>query len=128
MKLIDDIKKIKEKYHDYSVLYVEDEEKVRVQTLYFLTKFFSNIDTAVDGQDGLSMFDKNSYDIVISDLQMPKLDGKEMLKKIREKNDKVMLIALSAYDSSADVTGITCDYYLSKPVVIEDFIKVFNSL
>lgn len=128
MSLVDEIKRIKEQYPNYSLLYVEDEEKIRNLTRNLLMKFFDRVDVAVDGEEGLSMFEKNSYDVVISDLQMPKMDGVEMLKRIRAQDSKAILIAMTAYDRVTDASDdvVECDHYLNKPISLDDFIKIFR--
>lgn len=128
MELMRDIREVHKDYHNRSILYVEDNKKVRDQTVDFLTKFFDNVDEANDGQEGLSMFNKNSYDIVISDLEMPKMNGRDMLKAIKDKNTETILIIMTASDSNIDESEIISDFYLNKPVSIEDFVKAFKFL
>ena len=53
------------------VLYVEDENELREETLLFLQRIFTNVDSASNGQEGLELFKKHKYDFVISDLKMP---------------------------------------------------------
>jgi len=125
---MDDIIKLHKDYHNYSVLYVEDDKNVRKQTVYFLTKFFDNVDEAADGEEGLSMFKKNNYDIIISDLKMPKIGGKEMLKTIRAQNSEIILIITTANNLDINDSEIIYDYYLNKPASIGDFIKAFEFL
>lgn len=122
------LKQMHENMSHLNVLYVEDESEVRGVTIQFLKKIFTNVDSAIDGQDGLEFFQKNKYDIVISDLKMPRMDGREMLSKIRELDKDVLLFVMTASDSKIDVSTTVCDAYLNKPVMISDFIEALEPL
>ena len=83
-----DMVQLKNKAKKLSILYVEDEAEVRDRTVNLLSNFFPNIDVAVDGEEGLEKYLQNSYDIVITDILMPKMNGLELISHIREKNKK----------------------------------------
>jgi len=89
-----------------NILYVEDDSQLREETTDILESFFSRVDTAVDGLDGLVKYTnyKNEnalhYDLVITDLNMPNKDGQEMIADIREKNPDQAIIVISAYNES----------------------------
>ena len=79
---------------DLKVLYVEDNAMVRESTCDILDDYFSSVDIAVDGEDGLKLY-KNLYeetntfyDIIITDIKMPKMNGIEMIKSICTLNNK----------------------------------------
>ena len=57
------------------------------------------VDEAVDGQDGIKKLSKNSYDIALCDIKMPKMDGIEMLEKAQEIDSNVQFIMISAHGS-----------------------------
>lgn len=122
------LKQIHDNMSHLNVLYVEDELQVRDMTVQFLTKIFTNVDSAVDGQEGLDLFKKNKYDIVISDLKMPRMNGRELLAKIKELDKDVVLFVMTASDSNIDVTSTVCDAYLNKPVMISEFIAALEPL
>ena len=83
-----------------NILYVEDDESARQQTIKMLKNYFTNIDVAIDGKDGLENFDKyfiennKYYDLIITDIQMPIMNGismiKEIYKKICNENENTM--------------------------------------
>lgn len=123
-----DFQELRKKLKDVNVLYVEDEESVRGETLRFLQKIFTNVDSASNGEEGLVLFNKNEYQLVVSDLKMPKMGGKEMMSKIRDINKKVVLIVMSATDSNVDITSVICDEYVYKPVIFVEFLKTLESL
>jgi YesN/AraC family two-component response regulator len=123
--------KLQQLYEDLAtvnVLYVEDEEEVRIMTLDFFKNIFANIDTASNGEEGLKLFKEKSYSLVISDLKMPKMNGREMLGKIREVDKDTVLIIMTASDSDQDATEIVCDAYMYKPVKFLEFIASLEPL
>ena len=122
------LKLIRDNISHLNVLYVEDENQVRDMTVQFLKKIFINVDSAVDGQDGLDLFKEKKYDIVITDLKMPRMNGRDMLSKIKELDKEVLLFVMTASDSKIDVSSTVCDVYLNKPVMISDFIKAVEPL
>ena len=82
------------------ILVVDDDEYIR--ELYeeiFLDAGFA-VDTAVDGQDGLEKITKTKYDLVLLDIMMPKLDGVEVLRSIKDKklSARVILLTNLAHD------------------------------
>ncbi len=113
---------------DLQVLYVEDEEGLREETLIFLQRIFSHIDTAPNGEEGLNRFKAKAYDLVITDLKMPKMNGRDMLEQIRAINKEAVLVVMTASDSHVDATETVCDAYMYKPVMFMDFIEVLESL
>lgn len=122
------IKELHDSFQDTKVLYVEDENELREETLLFLKRIFQNIDSAKDGQEGLELFNQHNYDFVISDLKMPKMDGREMLNKIHELNKETVLMVMTASDSNIDATQTTCDAYMHKPVSFVDFFQELEVL
>jgi CheY-like chemotaxis protein len=111
-----------------NVLYVEDEDEVRVMTLSFFNNIFKNIDSAVNGEEGLELFKKKPYSLVITDLNMPKIDGRDMLKQIRALDKDTVFIIMTASDSDVDASEIICDAYMNKPVRFLEFIETLEPL
>lgn len=123
-----DLKQIRENMKSIKVLYAEDEIEVQKQTLQFFQKIFQNVDTASNGMEGLELFEKNGYDLVITDLKMPKMDGREMLAKIHEINKDTVLMVMTASDSNIDASKTVCDAYLYKPISFVEFVEAFEPL
>ncbi len=96
-ELLDKIIKIK-KSINIKVLYVEDNKDARDETLGLLEQFFNNIDTACDGIDGLEKFKNNGYDLIITDINMPKMNGIDMIKEIKKIDKRVPIIVITAFN------------------------------
>ncbi len=106
------------------VLYVEDSDVMREETSAFLSSFYSKVDTAGNGAKGLENYKKNRYDIVISDIKMPVMDGIKMVKQIKGINKQQPIIIVSAHDDSKyliDLISIGIDRFILKPISSESF-------
>jgi heavy metal response regulator len=100
------------------ILLVEDEEKVSRFVARGLAAERFAVDVALDGQSGLDLATTYHYDLVILDLMLPKLDGSEVLRRIRTQNTHVPVLILTARDAMADKVGnfeAGADDYLTKP-------------
>ncbi len=112
------------------ILYVEDNLEARETTACLLENFFDDIVIAVNGLDGLNKFN-DDIDIIISDIDMPKMNGIEMTKKIRELNSDVYILIFSAHKESGylkNIRDIAANDYISKPIDITQFIDLLSSL
>jgi DNA-binding response OmpR family regulator len=100
------------------ILLVEDEPKVVAFIKKGLEEQGYEVDVAYDGQMGERLALKNTYDIILLDVIIPHINGYELCKKIREKNQKVPIIMLTALGTTDDkIVGFDsgADDYLVKP-------------
>ncbi|QSZ41916.1 response regulator [Sulfurimonas aquatica] len=120
---------LKEKAKTFSILYIEDEDGLREKFVTFLKKIFDHVDSASNGEEGLQLYLNNLHDIVITDIQMPKMDGLELIGKLREINDNQEIIILSAYTDASyllDSIELGVTGYMIKPVDIIQALKVIK--
>ena len=121
------ISKILEHSKNMQVLYVEDNPEVREQTQKMLENFFDHITIATDGQDGWEKFQQKEFDIIFTDINMPNINGLQMLDKIREKDIEIICIIISAHDEINHFTqsiALGIDGYLLKPIEIKSFMTL----
>jgi PAS domain S-box-containing protein len=121
---------IKEDCADIKVLYVEDDQVTRDITLRMLKRYFNNITTAVDGLDGLEKAKKQKYDLILTDLNMPKLTGVGMLKAIAEFNKDIYTIVVSAnsdHKSFEETIELGVKGYILKPINMRQFISALEN-
>jgi heavy metal response regulator len=113
------------------ILVVEDEKKVADFIQKGLEEEHYAVDTAYDGETGLYLTEVNDYDLIILDLMIPKIDGWEVLKRIRAKKNNVPILILTAKDAVDDIVrGLDsgCDDYLTKPFAFAEFLARVRAL
>ena len=100
-----------------NILLVEDEKEISLMVKNYLIKEGFFVDTAFNGEEGLLQFNQKDYSLIILDIMMQKMDGIELIKRIREKSN-IPAIILSAKDSEIDKAlglGFGADDYIAKP-------------
>lgn len=99
------------------ILLIEDDTAISEMVKSYLGKEGFLVSLAMDGAEGMSLFFKESFDLVLLDIMMPKLDGMEVMRLIREKS-QVPILIMSAKDSDVDKAiglGLGADDYIAKP-------------
>ena len=113
-----------------SILYVEDNEEVRESTAEMLELFFERVDIAKNGLCGIEKYtqyhkkNKKHYDIIFTDIKMPKMNGLEMSKIILEKNMKQYIIVISAHNEAEfllELIDIGIVDFILKPINLKKF-------
>ena len=106
------------------ILYVEDDEIARENGIEYLQNFFEQIYEASDAIIALQLYEKYQPDIIITDIQMPKLNGLEFVKRIRQKDKKTQIIIITAFcdkDYLLKAIELGLVKYLVKPVCEKEF-------
>lgn len=107
---------------DLRLLYVEDDEQAQVVMQRILKRRFSDIVSAKDGQEALDVFLNSNVDIAIVDMNIPLLNGLELCMRIREKNEDMPIMMITAFDQSdclLKALEIGVDRFLFKPINME---------
>lgn len=113
------------------LLLVEDDEALRFIVKDNLEQNGYQTDVAEDGKKALDLFNKNGYHLIVLDVMLPKIDGFKVAETIRETNENIPIIFLTARSMTEDkITGLTIggDDYIPKPFSMEELllkIKVF---
>ena len=118
------------------LLYVEDNLQARESTSMLLKEFFADIIVAVNGEDGLAKFknhqlESKAIDLVITDINMPIMDGLEMVKHIREIKHDIPVLVFSAYNEPSifiETIKLGVDGYLLKPFDITQFTSLLDKI
>ena len=131
------IQELLEKDDNLTILYVEDNIEVRESTSDILDIYFNNFAVAIDGEDGLEKYKKfyeeNNcfYDIVLTDINMPKMDGIEMIREITTINNRQDIIVISAHNDSdklVSLIDLEVTSFILKPIDIQRFENVFSKV
>ncbi len=117
---------------ELTVLFAEDHAEIRLNTAEILKNFFKQVDSVVDGEEALEAYKKQhktgcSYDLVITDIQMPKMSGVELTRNIYEINPQQALIVLSAHDESAYLLALInlgIEQFVKKPIDYQELLSV----
>ncbi len=114
-----------------SVLYAEDDESIQQTSVELFQNFFSNIQVAGDGEKALELYKSHNFDLIITDISMPKIDGIELITFIREKNLSIPIIVYSALNNPTSITAcisLNVDAYLLKPMISKNFIEALEKV
>lgn len=113
------------------VLYVEDDPLIRREYIAFLSRFFEEIDSENNGQNGLDAALLKRYDLIITDYQMPSLNGLEMIEKIKERYPSQATLLVSAHKENDILyrsVELGIDGYLFKPIERVQTIEVIYKI
>ncbi|RXJ99097.1 hypothetical protein CRU98_06965 [Arcobacter sp. CECT 8986] len=118
-----------EKFNEITVLYVEDDAMTSEEITYFLSKYVKEVIVAKNGQEGLELFKKHSIDIVITDIQMPCMNGLEMAEKIIEISPSMPIVLTTAFTETSYLVRaieLGIDKYLLKPVNLNEILAIIK--
>lgn len=111
------------------ILYVEDEIALRDITSSSIESIISKLVVADNGKEGLEKFINDEFDLVITDLSMPVMDGITMIKEIRKINSTIPIVVTTAFGSQNEEVGkleeIGMSAYIMKPV---DVMKLLQTI
>lgn len=119
----------KDSFRNITLLYVEDDEMTLEEISFFLKKYVKKLIVAKNGEEGLELFKEHTPDMVITDIQMPIMNGLEMSKKILEINPSIPIAVTTAYSDSEyliNAIEIGIDKYLLKPINMMDVLAVMH--
>ena len=106
------------------ILIIEDDKNIqRLLTLELRHKNYS-VSSAYNGEEGIEMFSKSSYDVVLLDLMLPKKSGKEVCQELRKVSDTPIII-ITAKDSILDkveLLDLGANDYICKPFAMEELL------
>jgi len=106
-----------------SILIVEDDASQRAQLAGFLRDLGAEVAEAGNGREALALLPRIGPDVVITDLRMPKMDGHELLREIRQLNPEIAVIIVTAYGTVEDAVACLKDGagdYLLKPLDLNE--------
>lgn len=110
----------------YKILLTEDDKVNQLVIARMLNECGYGVDIAGNGFEALEMVKKNSYDIILMDIQMPEMDGIEATKRIRAINQDTPVLAITAYALHGDREKFLSqglDGYISKPIKVEKLVE-----
>ncbi len=113
-----------------SILIVEDEETLRESLKRIFIKDEFSVDVTESAESGLSLLEKNNYDVIISDIILPGADGIELLLKTRQETPEQIFIVMTAYaslETAVKALRAGAYDYIMKPIIHEELKQVVNN-
>ncbi|MEA2111376.1 MAG: response regulator [Campylobacterota bacterium] len=114
-----------------TLLYAEDDITVQKNVLGYLELLFKDIIIAKDGEEAYELYYEKRPDIILTDIDMPKMSGIEFIKKVREYDTATPAIILSAHtntDYLLDAVELHVTKYILKPFVGDNFIQAIENI
>jgi YesN/AraC family two-component response regulator len=108
------------------VLIVDDDPQILDVLKDLLSQLFDKVTTAINGEDAIKSYQNGKFDLVITDIRMPKMDGIELSHRIRELNSEQAIIVASAHNDSEylmDLISLGVNDFVLKPFDMEQFYK-----
>ena len=102
-----------------TLLYAEDNQESRENYAFVLSNYFHKVYTAKDGKEALEIYHDKKPDILLLDITMPKLNGLDVAKSIREENEEIPIVMLTAHsetDKLLRAVPLKLEEYLLKPI------------
>ena len=113
------------------ILLIDDDENIRSILSMLLKNIGYDVEVAEDGEKGIKLFDEmGDFDLVISDIRMPNMDGNEVARYIRN-SDKSSASLIAITGVPGEIQPETFDYSLTKPFSLKDFghmVRSFDSI
>jgi len=112
-----------------TILLAEDEDTIRKSFKRILLLYVSEVYEATNGEEALILYEKHKPDILITDIKMPKLNGLELIKKIRSSDSKIPIIVTSAHtdqDFLLESIKLSLVEYVVKPIREDDLNKLLQ--
>jgi len=119
---------MKDMLKNFTILYVEDEEMVRKNAVEFLSRICKNVLQAKDGKDAIKVWSDEKPDIIITDINMPRLNGLDMAAYIRSQDKNVQIIVATAHSETEyllKAVELQLVKYIIKPITKD---KLINAL
>ena len=113
------------------ILLIEDDKGISRFIKKGLLENSFSIDVAYDGEEGLHSAVRMKYDLIVLDILLPKMDGREILKKLREREIQTPVIFLTAKDSESDIVkglNLGADDYLTKPFSFSELLARIQAI
>ena len=112
----------RERLSKITLLYVEDEDVARMAVGAFLKRQVNMLVTAANGEEGLQQYEKHLPGVIVTDLEMPIMNGMEMIRRIKALDSSIPIIITTAYDDEAHSCP-EADRVIIKPIMFNELLE-----
>lgn len=119
-----------QKLKTITVLYIEDEEEIRIHIADTLSYYVKEVIQAKDGKEGFALYKARKPDVILSDILMPVMNGIELVEKIRLEDKTTPIVMITAHtqkDYLLSAVKLHLEQYLVKPVTLPDILETLSS-
>lgn len=116
-----------------TLLYLEDEEVIREETKNIFEKVFKKVYVGEDGQRGLTLYNEHKSEItlILTDINMPKMDGLEFMKEVRKDNTSLPILIVTAFNDTEQLVQAIkykVSDYIIKPIQLNTTLKIMDKI
>jgi len=114
-----------------TILYAEDEPEIQANIVEYLEEFFGTVHTAQNGTQALELYERYRPDVLLLDITLPYVDGLSIAREIRQKDQHVKIVMLTAHTEQEKLlkaTELKLTKYLIKPVTPKEFKETMQLL
>ena len=114
-----------------TVLYIEDEKAIRDNVTELISEHFAHFYTASSAEEGYEIFQNESINIIITDIEMANMSGLDLLEKIRETDNKIHLVVMSAHtkiEYLLEAIPFKLEQYVVKPLTSKKIRELLRTL
>lgn len=115
----------------FKILIAEDDNELRLMFQRFLSRNGFSVTTVTNGKEALDVLSKDFFDLIVSDIMMPVLDGYELVRSLRDSGDNTPVLMITAKNAYEDMRlGFLSgtDDYMVKPVNVNEMLLRINAL
>lgn len=115
--------------NNLTLLYVEDDELIRENLTQIFKMYFDKVLTTDNGNEALNIYNQNHIDLAILDISIPGINGLNLASKIRELDNEILIIMLTAYSDKEKLlqaVNLQLFYYLIKPIDLKKLTHVID--
>jgi diguanylate cyclase (GGDEF)-like protein/PAS domain S-box-containing protein len=113
------------------ILYVEDDVSTADEVSFFLRAYVKELYVAKDGKEGLELFNSHPIDLVLTDIQMPVMNGLKMIQQIRAINKNIPIMITTAFNETTyliEALNMGVNKYALKPINLKELLKTIETL
>lgn len=117
-------------FKNIKILFVDDEDNIRENAVSYLKRLFDEVYEAKDSYEALEILQNNKPHIMITDINIPGINGIELIRKVRQNDENIKIIVLSAYtktDYLLEAVELNLEKYFVKPVTHDRLFPVLSS-